>query len=427
MPAPIGPSRSFVLQSNDARTPIRVQDRHAEEAAWIDTNHDGVCSDAEIEAWMRAKHIIKPAPAQGNVPRLVEEYKQHLAGRSMRDSAPGYHSLDEINATLQKLAADHPDRAQLVSIGKSVEGRDIWALKVSSKAAGDTSNKPGVVFTGTHHAREWMTPEVTLGLAEDLVNNYDSNPDMKRRVDNAEIWILPVVNPDGFVYSQTEDNMWRKNRAPIPDVCSTGQPPSGGALPSAKDGDPIAYGVDLNRNYWDGNPAHLSMYRPDGDKPCDTSDDFGASDDPDDDSFRGIAPGSEPEVQALMKFEYGRANIHAIMDHHSYVRLLMRPWDQIPDAPADVKDYDDIAAHMRTAQGDNPYDYIQTYQLYPTTGASASCHEANGRYGMAMEMGDSFQPPYSEYDAHYKAVAPADFALVDWIINKFPTAPPAGG
>jgi hypothetical protein len=416
-PSAVSPNRPFFFEGAK-RTREKVCDQQQREAARIDTNGDGFCSDAEIEAYMRSKQMIKPAPAQSNVPRLVQEFKHHLAGRSKSaiGDAGDYKSFDQLNLAMAKLVCDHPDKAQLVSIGKSTEGRDIWALKISSNAAGDTSNKPGVVFTGTHHAREWMTPEVMLGLATDMLENYDSNPDMKRRVDGAETWVLPVVNPDGFVYSQTSDNMWRKTRSPI---TATACPADGGGEPAA----PIAYGVDPNRNYWDGKPEHLDMYRPAGDTPCSTDDDYGASDDPNDESYRGAAPASEPEVQALMAFEYGRPNIHGIIDHHSYGDLLMRPWDQKPDAPPDVKDYDEVAARMLAAQGDDQYQYIQTFQLYPTTGASVSCHEANGRYGFGIEMGQSFQPDYSEYASTYKKCAVADFAFLDWIIEKYAVTP----
>jgi Zinc carboxypeptidase len=408
------PTPSTFTVSAGRSTTAPVSPKRTAEAAQIDRNHDGLCSDSEIESWMRAQDLILPAPVQSNVGRLVAEYKAHLTGQrphTANEQGRDYRSLAELEARMHQLVDEHPDRCQLVSLAKTHDGHDVWALKVSSGAQGDTSAKPGVVFTGTHHAREWMTPEVTLGLAEDMIEHYDSDAAMKQRVDSAETWFIPVVNPDGFAYSQTDDNMWRKNRTPITDPANPG-------------GDPLAYGVDLNRNYWDGNPDHLTMYRPDGDTPQSTDDDFGASDDPNSESYRGPAPASEAEVQGLMAFEYGHPNIHGIVDHHSYGGLLMRPWDQKPEAPADVKDYDEVVGRMRAAQGADAYDYIQTYNLYPTTGASVSCHEANGRYGLGVEMGDSFQPPFADYNKTYKTMAGADFAFLDWITEKFPAAAP---
>jgi murein tripeptide amidase MpaA len=398
------------LQAGDDRT-VPVSDKRAGEATQIDTNHDGVCSDPEIEAWLRSRNEIR-AHARADVPAIVEEYKNHLLDRAHPQESE-YRSLDQINQEMQQLAQDHPDRVQLQSIAKTSEGRDVWAMKVTSDAQGDTSNKPGVVITGTHHAREWMTPEVTLQLAEDLVNNYDNDPDARRRLDNAELWFIPVVNPDGFQYTRTDDSWWRKNRAPITD--------GPGVDPTRKRG---SVGVDLNRNYWDGNPDHMNLFRREGDTPTSTWDDYGASDDPDDDTYRG-KPGSEPEVQGLMKLEYQRPNIHGVLDHHSYGEQLLRPWGHIPDAPAEVADYDEVAARMVKAQGDQAYEYMQSFEDYPTYGSSETCHEANGKLNFTIEMGRSFQPSYSEFQTTYKAVSSADLAFVDYIIEKHPATPPA--
>ena len=410
----INAPQSFTV-TNPRGQQVTVSPKRADEAAEIDANHDGVCSDAEIVDYMRARDILHGGPAQGNIPRLTEEFKSHLTGERVLTAAANgkdYRSLAQLEARMHELAADHPDRCQLISIGRTVEGRDIWALKVSSDAQGDTSNKPGALFTGAHHAREWMTPEVTLGLAEDMVEHYNDNPEMKRRVDSAETWFIPVANPDGFAYTQTEDNMWRKNRTPIID-------------PKHPNSGPIGYGVDLNRNYWDGKPEHLSMYRHDGDTPESTWDDYGASDSVGSDAYRGQGPATEKEVQALIAFENGRSNIHGVIDHHSYGNLIMRPWDDRPGGPENVKDYDEVAGRMLKAQGKNPYQYIQTYDLYPTTGASVSFHQVSGRFGFGIEMGDSFQPPFKEFPGLYKTMSGADFAFLDWIIEKFPATSPA--
>ena len=386
---------------------VPVAAKRAAEAATIDADRDGVCSDAEIVDYMRAQDILDRDAVRANVPRITEEFKSHLTGvRPHTASMVGgkdYRSLAQLEARMHELADQHPDLCQLVSIAKTHEGRDVWALKVTSDAQGDTSARPGVVFTGTHHAREWMTPEVTLGLAEDMIE-HAADPAMKQRLDNAETWVVPVANPDGFAYSQTSDNMWRKNRAPIYDPANPG-------------GEPIEHGIDLNRNYWDGKPEHITMYRHADDTPGSTWDDYGASDDPSSDAYRGQVPASEPEVQGLMALEYGHANIKGVIDHHSYGGLLMRPWDDKPDEPDNVADYDEVAKRMLAAQ-DQPLEYTQTYNLYPTTGASVSCHHVNGRIGFGVEMGDSFQPPYSEFESQYKNMASADFAFLDWIIEK---------
>jgi carboxypeptidase T len=408
----VGPSIFKVNTSTGEQKP--VASKHAAEAAVVDTNQNGVVEDHEIVDYLQRTNVLTQG-RKANVPRLVEEYKQHLQGAPAKGHRDGYHSYDEMVADLQGLASAHPDRASLVSIGKTEEGRDLWALKISSgQGTTDTSRRPGVVFTGAHHAREWASMEVPLALAEDLVNNYDSNPDVKRRVDSAEIWVLPMVNPDGYEYSRTEDNWWRKNRNPITD---TGCP--------NRDGDG-AIGVDINRNYDDGKPEHATLYRPAGDTPCSTSDDVGeTSDDPQSDTYRGPKGASEKEVQALLNLELGHDNIKGIIDHHGYGELFLRPWGWTQDPPDNIKDYDDVASRMLAAQDSNKYTYQSAMDLYPTSGTSTDIQHANGKMAFTIELGTSFQPAERDLPELRKNVGAADYAFLDYIIERNSTPAPA--
>jgi len=139
-----------------------------------------------------------------------------------------YKPLADIEAKLHALADERPDLCTLTDIGDSVEQRDIWALRISGSAA----DKAGVLINGTQHAREWISPMVNMYIADRLVQGYDTDPEIRRLLDHAEIFVVPVVNPDGYAYSWTTGNRrWRKNRR------------------RSANG---SYGVDLNRN-WDAN------------------------------------------------------------------------------------------------------------------------------------------------------------------------------
>lgn len=407
--------------SDEDRSMRQVCEKRASEAARIDQNKDGVLQDAEIEAHMRQRDIIESGPAKSDIPQFLRDFKSYLEGKPL-PQAEAYHTFAQLTERLQDMATDHPDLCQLHSIGKTPEGRDIWALKISSDAQGDTSSKPGVVFTGQHHAREWMSMEVPLHLAEELIHKYDEDPAIKARVDNAEIWIMPSVNPDGYEYSRTEDSWWRKNRNPVTD---TECPPNATTCPVDNGRNPVAIGVDLNRNYWDGKPEHFELYRPAGDQPCNTWDDSGVtSDDPDSDTYRGPHGGSEAEVQALMNFEYNRPNIHGIIDHHGYGEMLLRPWGGTEAPPENIADYDEVGQRMQAAQS-NPYRYMPAIDLYPTAGTSTDMHQANGKMAFTIELGRSFQPPPSQFESIKNNVAAADYAFLDWIIEKHPAQPPA--
>jgi murein tripeptide amidase MpaA len=404
----------FRVRTGDGKD-MPVSDRHAEEARAIDTNGDGFCDDGEIAAYMRAQQIIR---AEGlkhtDVGELVNDYKYYLRDQPL-PQAVSYHTYEQAVADMQQMASSRPDLVQMSSLGKTHEGRDIWALKISQNAAGDTSNKPGVVFTGLHHAREWISMETPLALAHNLVDGYDRNAATKQRVDNAEIWVIPIVNPDGYEYSRMHDSMWRKNRSPITESACPGQEPKR-----------QQFGVDPNRNYYDGNPDHMFLYRPAGDTPCSTWDDNGASDRASAEDFRGARPASEPEVQALQQLEYKRPNIKGIIDHHSYGEELLRPWGYTMDDPADVKEYDALAAQMQAAQqaaGGTVYNYHAACADYPTSGSSESTHQINGIKNFTIEMGTSFHPSAKHIPEISKTVVAADLAFLDWVVAKNPATP----
>ncbi|MHA2222930.1 MAG: M14 family zinc carboxypeptidase, partial [Candidatus Thorarchaeota archaeon] len=147
-----------------------------------------------------------------------------------------YHSYNEIVSGL--LSLESSGIAKVVGIGETFEGRTIWAIKISDEPNIDDEQENEVLFVGLHHAREWISAEVPYYLAMKLVEEYSVNSTVKNLIDNSELWIVPVINPDGLEYSrsqvhdlESENNnsrFWRKNRA--------------------HNGDG-SHGVDLNRNY----------------------------------------------------------------------------------------------------------------------------------------------------------------------------------
>lgn len=156
--------------------------------------------------------------------------------------------------------------ARVYTIGTSIENRPILALKLSLTPGSDDPGRPEVVYVGCHHAREWISVEVPLRLAEYVVcAAATAVPRVVALLQVVELWFIPVLNPDGYAFSYTSPGgrYWRKNRRVNWDR---------------------SVGVDINRNYgylWGG---------------------AGASDSPSSELYRGAAPYSEPEVQALRDF-----------------------------------------------------------------------------------------------------------------------------
>src|SRR5205823_11383703 len=142
----------------------------------------------------------------------------------------GFHTYAEMSAEVKAVADAHPNIVQRFSIGKSYQGRELWAVKISDNVAVD-EDEPEVLFDGLHHAREHLTVEMTLAIMHFFVDGYGKNPAVTRLVNRNEIWVVFEVNPDGGQYDIQDDyyHYWRKNR----------QPNEGSQY----------IGTDLNRNY----------------------------------------------------------------------------------------------------------------------------------------------------------------------------------
>lgn len=275
-----------------------------------------------------------------------------------------YHTYQEVVDEFKALASSHPEIARYVKLGESYEGRDIFALKITSGASADESSKPDVLITGCHHAREWISVETPVHFANQLINGYATDTSIKYMVDRLQIWIVPIVNPDGFVFtsgSGAGDRLWRKNRRPI-----------------TINGCVSNVGVDLNRNYdfqWRLRGDNACEDYCSSDKSC-FNDDVGASDDPRNiETYRGPQPDSEPEVKVLKTLmDDPNRHFRAQLDYHSYGQLILYPWGyQRGDAP-DNKMLSDLAQKMskdiKSVDG-KTYTPQSAFDLYTTTGTSS--------------------------------------------------------
>ena len=182
-----------------------------------------------------------------------------------------FHTPAQMEAELDALAAAHPGLAQVFTIGTTGEGRPIRGLKISDNVATDEPGEGDVVFVGLHHAREWISAELALYLAEYLVTHHGTDPALAACMNQLEIWIIPVMNPDGYAYSAAApaNRLWRKNRR--------------------NNGDGT-FGVDLNRNY--GYQWGLGSGSEGSDLTWE-------------DTYRGPSAFSEPETRALRDFVQG--------------------------------------------------------------------------------------------------------------------------
>ncbi|KOB74019.1 Zinc carboxypeptidase A 1, partial [Operophtera brumata] len=145
-----------------------------------------------------------------------------------------YQNLEEINAWIDAVAAEHSDIVTVVTIGQSVEGRDIRGVKIDYNKH---ENQTIGMIEGGIHAREWISPATVTWIIKEFLESND--PDVRLLAENVVWHIFPVVNPDGYAYTFTNNRMWRKNRN-TSNFTSCAQ--------WNLDSD-VSNGIDLNRNF----------------------------------------------------------------------------------------------------------------------------------------------------------------------------------
>ncbi len=250
----------------------------------------------------------------------------------------GYHDYGEMVTLIKATEIAYPTLVHVFSIGKSYEGRDIWAAKISENVSIDT-DEPGVLVDALHHADEHLGVEQALYLLATLTSGYATDPTVHQLVDSRVIWIVFALNPDGWAYdlSGGQYHYWRKNRQPY-----------GGY-----------YGTDINRNYgyrWaccGGSSSRPLAY-----------------------NFHGPSAWSTPEARALRDFVASRVvnGVEQIKTHvtlHVNGELILYPYGYTKTAlPSDMK-ADDYAVFVKMAQTMahmNGYTAEQSSHLYITDG-----------------------------------------------------------
>ncbi len=286
--------------------------------------------------------------------QIVNENANSLL--SKRAVSAKYHSFEQIEKYLNDCVANYPDICKLEVIGNSCENRPIYGLKISGNI-NQEQKKPSGLIMGLHHSREWISAEVPVALIKYLTENYSVDAEVKKLVDERNIWVVPVVNPDGFIYSQKNSKMWRKNRRLNADK---------------------TYGVDPNRNYgyqW-GNVG------------CSNS--TGA------DTYHGTGPFSEPCTQAIKKLAE-REHFIGDITFHSYSELILYPYSYASQAYAkDDKILKQLAVDMAKLNGYRPQ---KSSDLYPSMGDTDDfMYGALGSLSFTIELGSQFVPSDSEVD-----------------------------
>lgn len=209
-------------------------------------------------------------------------------------SMAGFFTYAEFLAHLDTMVSKFPNlisaRQQIDTI-TTHDGNPIYWLRISDNPNID-ENEPEVLYTALHHAREPGSMSQLIFYMYYLLENYGIDSTITNLVDNTEMYFIPMVNPDGYIYNETTSpgggGMWRKNR---------------------KNNGDGTFGVDLNRNY-----GYFWGY-----------DDNGSSPNTSSNVYRGTGPFSEPETQAT-KFMFESHNFRLTLNYHCYGNLFIYPW-----------------------------------------------------------------------------------------------------
>ena len=287
---------------------------------------------------------------------IAQEQAQIAASRLQRgaDWYETYKTQAEFEAKIDALAAAYPALVTIETIGNSIQGKPIRMMRIT--APGGSTAKPQILFNGCQHAREWVSPATVMFIAEELMSSYGSRPETTAALDGIEFLIVPMVNPDGYEYSWTNQRLWRKNR---------------------RNNGNGTTGVDLNRNWayeWGGTGSSGS----------------GSSD-----TYRGTSPFSEPETQALRDLIIAEPGIRAHVDFHSFSQLVLWPFGyDFVDAPEPDKSlFEELGTEMSDAIFGHSgffYDPIRSSDLYPAAGdASDWVYGDQGVFSYTFELRDT--------------------------------------
>jgi hypothetical protein len=292
------------------------------------------------------------------------------AALGLPPSDPAYLDLAAILARMDAVASAHPSLAQVVDLTdrygapQTFGGRHIFAVKISDNVAVE-EDEPRFLVVANHHAREIVTPVIALELIDLLTTEYATDADARALVDGAEIWVVPVWNPDGYDYVFTGENLWRKNRR----VFATGT------------------GVDLNRNY-----------------PEDWSGACGGSTNVNSETYRGPSAASEAETQLMLAFGDDR-RFAKVADLHSHARDVRYSYASCRTHPFNSWLRDEAAVLASAAS------YVVNTSC--CTGGNFGWHLARfGSHSFLWETASEFQPTHAAALAEADRVIPSILALL---------------
>jgi PKD repeat protein len=297
----------------------------------------------DVEAFY-IEELTKPASKENSSLKNVSCSGTGSSGTGLLPTTPtnfnlgtmgGYLKYEEMLAELDQMVATYPNLITAkapISTFLTAQNRPLYHVRISDNPNVDESGEPKVLYTAIHHAREPMSLMETIFFMWYILENYGTNPEVTYLVNHMQLYFVPCINPDGYVYNQTTNpnggGMWRKNR----------RLNSGGS-----------YGVDLNRNYSYGWGTTGTSFTQSNDTYC------------------GTAAFSEPETQAMRWLVQNNKFVTAF-NAHTYAEDILFPIGTTTAEFADHHDY--FQEYTNKMVEFNGYGAIKSSALYPASGDS---------------------------------------------------------
>jgi carboxypeptidase T len=316
------------------------------------------------------KSVSLESRSVGCTPRVCNEFLGYKTPNNFSlGTMGGFYTYTEMLGILDQMVAKFPNlisKRQAIQPYKTYNGNQLHWIKISNNP-NQKQDKPQILYTALHHAREPMSLTQMIFYMWYLLENYDKDPLVKNIVNSTELYFVPCINPDGYIMNNTSNpaggGMWRKN--------------------AFKDATGAVVGVDLNRNYgfkW-GN------------------DNEGSSPNPRSETYRGPSAFSEPETQAMSSF-ISSQNFALALNYHSHGNYLIHPWGHTENINPHMPLFDRVS---NVITDDNCFLSGTGQQTvgYKVNGDSddwlyGDIVTKNRVFGFTPEVGSSFYPAQSE-------------------------------
>ncbi|KAM4669544.1 carboxypeptidase O [Amazona ochrocephala] len=299
-----------------------------------------------------------------------------------------YHPMEEIYQWMTEIQNSNSELVTQHYLGNTVEDRPMYYLQISKPS--DKTKKIIWMDCGIH-AREWIAPAFCQWFVKEILQNYKSDPKISRFLSNLDLYILPVLNIDGYIYSWEKDRLWRKNRSPYMNG--------------------TCYGTDLNRNF---NSSWGSV---------------GVSYNCSSIIFCGSGPESEPETKAVAQLiEKKKSDILCYLTIHSYGQYILIPYGYTTEPASNSEELMYVAekaAAALTEKYGTSYEVGSTSLiLYSNSGSSRDwAHMIGIPFSYTFELRDTgthgFVLPADQIQPTCEETMLAVTTIIDYVDHKY--------